>query len=96
MLINSNPQLKAQSRAVEKKTVKNCFSGNIVKVHGNLIFSSHTDTGLAVNKKAQFFFSLSILDADYDFHFSDCGSRRDIGHSPVNISPSHKALVVIN
>lgn len=61
MLINSNPQLKAQSRAVEKKTVKNCFSGNIVKVHGNLIFSSHTDTGLAVNKGAVFLLPLSLM-----------------------------------
>ena len=65
MLINSNPLLTAQSRDVEKKTVKNCPWGKIVKVHGNLIFSPHIEPGRTVNKGAVF---LPCL-ADYDFHF---------------------------
>ena len=54
MLINSNPLLTAQSRAVEKKTVKNCLPGKIVKVHGNLIFSPHFEPSRTVNKGAVF------------------------------------------
>ena len=83
MLINSDPPLTAHGQAVEKKTVKNClFLGKIVKVHGNLIFSSHGQ----LIKARVFSPSPCILDADYDFHFSDYGSLRDIEHSAVNIS----------
>ena len=82
MLINSDPPLTAQGWAVEKKTVKNCLLG------GNCQGSRQFDIFFAW---ARVFSPSCILDADYDFHFSDYGSLRDTEHSAVNISPESQS-----